>query len=116
MKKGILCLFTCLMAVGSISAYDLKMINTTNKRIKVEATYGGPGICSDDEFNIEAKRSRKEGTGLCCLKTLRARKTVSGSPWSSRVRGKLTGYGISCTGNTFKVIENPDGSLTIERQ
>jgi len=124
MKKRILFLFTC-MAVGTVGSAmaaflknDFTIINKTGGEIKIDATYGGLGIfCSDDTFRVKDGETKTKHVGGCCLETFKITRTEGERKGSWETHGPdVTGYGISCKSNTFKVIGNPDLSLTVERQ
>ncbi len=117
MKKLLLVL---LLVSGSfVKAYDLQVRNNTGHTLDVEATYGGAGVCSTDNFRIKPGKTFSKGTGACCLNMLIVK--VPGMSGERRVQGKLTGYGISCRSNKFVVNKvdaagGKEGFPTVEQE
>lgn len=114
MKKLLLVLL--MLSAGAIKAYTLKVINNSGLVLNVDATYGGAGVCSTDNFQMAAGVGtvKEKGTGACCLNQLIVRAPSIGQ--TRVVQGHLTGYGISCRSNTFKVKYIAGGQLAVELQ
>ncbi len=101
-----------VLSAGLVKAYDLTVINETSHPLNVQAIYGGAGVCSTDNFLVNPNGRRSIGTGACCL----ARLIVDVAGQRREAQGGLTGYGISCRGNTFVVKTLPGAGFAIERR
>ncbi len=114
MKKLLLSI-ALLVSAGTAFGYNLKVRNFTRNEISVKSSFGGPGICGRKNFLVSPGKIKEKGTGICCLKSFKARQTAGpDTKWYSADPGR-TGYGISCKSNTFTVRRARDGSLSIER-
>jgi hypothetical protein len=110
MKKMLLALL--MLSAGAAKAYTLKVINSTNLTINVDADYAGGGVCSHDFFQLRPGEKREKGVGLCCLSNVKV--TAPKVGLTQQVKGRLTGYGISCRSNTFIVRYDPSAGLVVE--
>ena len=114
MKKLLLSI-VLLVSAGTAFGYSLTVKNRTPNEIKIRAIFGGAGVCGKNEFQISPGRTKKKGTGSCCLKTFMVRQTAGDNTKWYFGDPSRTGFGLSCKDNTFTIHRTRDGSLTVER-
>lgn len=119
MKKSLLVLALSAV-VGSASAYDVTVVNKSDFDVRAEMWFGGPGICGKKSMNVSANDTGNYRTGGCCLEEIRFTTTDYKGEGDTQVgkqvtaQGRLTGLGLSCRDNKFRVSVSRRGEITVE--
>lgn len=115
MKYIISALF--LLISSAALSYTIKIKNITNSDMIVSVKYGGPGVCSPDNWRLPANGEISHGVGGCCAKS-----GVIFSAKTGPYEGKevsfdppRTGFGLSCRSWNATAVPVSDTVFTVEQ-